>query len=362
MDPGPQRVAVAGLGMMGHVAVLALRRDPRWEVVAVADPSAAARERSAALVPEAAALDDARALVQPDELDRHGIDVVVVATPPDSHAALAVAALDAGRHVLCEKPMAVTVTEARAMADAARRAGTQGVVAVVDHQLRYARAQRWIRDRLAEGAVGAVHHVQVVATFPALRATGWTWWSSRARGGGLLNEYGSHTVDLLQWWLGPAASATGTVRTVVDRRPDADGRPGAVDSDDLASFRLTWPDGAFADVLLSGVASRAERTIAVHGDGGTLVLDADARVSWDRPGGSTTEVHDLAELDPSLLGDPDETYTQPFARLLADLAPHLASGTRPPDAAGFDDGLSAVEALAAVRASSPPPPPAPERP
>lgn len=352
MPSPPLRAAVAGLGMMGHVGVVALERDPRWTVAAVADRAATARDRARAVAPDAVAFDDATALVDAAVLDRHGIDVVLVMTPPDSHAALALSALAAGRHVLCEKPMARTPAEAGAMAAAASAGRDRGLVAVVDHQLRYNRARRWIGDRLAEGALGPPRHVQVVAGFPGLAASPWTWWSSRAAGGGLLNEYGSHTVDLLHWWFGPSSGADGVVRTVVTERTDADGRPRPVDSDDLASFRLRWRSGLFADVVLSGVASDPARTVTVHGDDGSVALDGDDRVTWHRRGRVEPDVVDLRETEPSLIGQPGETYTQPFARLLADLATHVRAGTPPPDAAGFDEGLGIVEALASVRAGA----------
>jgi predicted dehydrogenase len=335
--------------MMGFVGAVALRRDPAWIVVAIADTSPEARARTQTVLPDVDAFDDAHDLVDRAQLDRLEIDAVFVMTPPASHETLSIAALDAGRHVVCEKPMARTPAECRRMVNAVGGPS----IAVIDHQLRYNRARRHILDQLTRGAFGVPIHVDVTATFPSLATTPWTWWSSLAQGGGLLNEYGSHTTDLLHWWFGRSASATGTVRTAVRERRTGDGAARGVDSDDVASFRLDWNDGLFADVRLSGAAHRSDRTITIHTTELTAILDAHDHLHLHRRDGETSIV-ELEELESSLIGDPTETYTQPFARLITDLAASIGRGEQPEQAATFTDGETVVTRLQQVRESSPP--------
>ena len=334
--------------MMGRVAALAVERDPAWTLAAVADPSSAARDAALQTAPGIAAYNDAEAMVTSAALDRDAIDIVLVATPPDTHCSIAVSSLAAGRHVICEKPMAPTPTECDRMVEAADAAGPR-VVAIIDHQLRYNRARAWIHEQLSSGALGAPLQVDVVATFPGLVDTPWSWWSSLTAGGGLLNEYGSHTVDLLHWWFGPSESATGITRTIVDERRDVGGALRPVDSDDIASFRLSWPVGLFADVRLSSAAARPERTTTIHTDQATITLDADDTVHhWPRRSNEASSLS-LRELEPSLIGDGSDTYTQPFTRLLRDVRSSIDRGDAVGRAASFRDGAAIIERLTAIR-------------
>lgn len=351
VDAIPYRAAVAGLGMMGYVGVVALNRHPAWEPVLIADLDEAARHRASAHVTSATVLDRAEPLADRAVLDAHDIDVVFVMTPPGSHANLAVGALGADRHVVCEKPMARRPDECEEMVAAASAGAARGRIAIIDHQLRYNPARRWIRDRLAAGALGRPLSAQVDASFPELNASPWTWWSSLEAGGGLLNEYGSHMVDLLHWWFGPSDAADGIVRTLVPQRCDTAGTFRPVDSDDATSFRLTWEKGPYADISLSAAPAALERTIRIHTDEMTLTLRQDDSIHVVRRDGQTS-VTELAETAPSLIGERGDTYTQPFYRLIDDLACHLDAGQTPSEPTSFSAGAQVIERLHQVRNSA----------
>jgi predicted dehydrogenase len=341
---------------MGRVAVTAALADERWEIVAAADRDGGARDWFGARAPQAEVFCDAMdmaASLRPGAL-------LAVVTPPPTHASLALLALERRLHVLCEKPMACDATSARRMLEAARAAGAAGQhptrLAVVDHQLRYNAARRWIGERVRHGELGRVRHVSSVMTIPSLRSLPWSWWSDRDAGGGVLNEFASHTVDLLQWWFGPCDHAVGQLRTVTASRRTADGASRDNTSDDLASMQLLWEDGLVADIAVSSVGRPPRRVLELHGDRASICLDVDDTVRLVDDQGSST--HDFREEAPSLIGDPNETYTQPFARLLADLADWMTGNRRALPAATFEDGLRVVETLDAVRrsAASPLPP------
>jgi len=345
----PIKAAVLGLGLMGDVMVRAFSRDPRWQVTLVADPSSERREQALVRAPQAVGFESAEEAIAAVNLDRLDVDLVAIATPPDTHEPLAVAALERGRHVLCEKPMGRCAQEAERMVAAAE--ARPDLIAIVDHQLRFTRSRVWLRDRIAAGDLGTVRHVEVFASIPRLIDSPWTWWSRRDLGGGLLNEFGSHSVDLLGWLFGPPETACGVLRTTVRSRADAAGRERPVDSDDLASFRVSWADGLFADVQISGLALPADRYLRVHGDAGTIELDVEDSLIWTRRDG-TIETLDLHETEPSLIDSPTDAFSQPFARLIGELPAAIASGSPPADATAFAEGLAITRLLDAVRESA----------
>lgn len=354
MNDKPLNVAIAGLGVMGMVAVRAFNRSSKYRVIAVADQSPAALERALIQVPNAVQLSSADDLVTSKNLDRYDIDLVAVLTPPNSHARLAIQALQAKRHVFCEKPLALNSLEAQRMAAEADIARTSSVFSVVGHQLRYNGARRWIKDQISSGAIGKPQHIQIIANFPKLYTSEFTWWSSHDFGGGILREYGSHMIDLLEWWFGPAFQATGEVRTVVKSRVDNQGIIRPVDSDDLSSFRLLWVSGFFADVLLSGVASNDRRDVIIHGDEATLILDSNDTIRRFTRGNMNPEILDMHEQESSLIDDPNDSYTQPHARLLEDFAIHISKKMQPIHATNFHDGERIIRHLDSIRASSTP--------
>ncbi len=350
MSDRPVRVAIAGLGSMGLVCARAVARSEHLTLVAAADSSADAHRHLLHIVRDQTApvmFHSGDELVARDMLDGYEVDLVAVMTPPDSHERLATAALDAGRHVLCEKPMARDAHESLRMCRAAQR--QPDLLALIDHQLRFNPARRWIRDRLVSGALGTPLSVQVDMRFPRLWASPWTWWSSRLQGGGLLAEYGSHLTDLLQWWFGPAETATGSLRTVITSRVDSGGQHRVVDSDDLTSFQITWKDGLTADVMLSGASALDRRELVLDTTEATVVLDASDTISVLPRSGAEPVVYHLSEGEPSLIGDPRDSYTQPHARLLQAIGTSIRTGEAPPHACTFDMGHRTIVLLDQVR-------------
>ncbi len=345
---GKLRVGVVGTGFGSTVQIPAFRANPRVEVVAVASgqPGKARRVADAFGVPHA--FDDYAALAAAD------LDLVSITAPPHLHHPMTAAALAAGRHVLCEKPMALSVAEAEAMRDGARRAG---VVSVIDHELRFNPNRRKVGRLVAEGFVGRPRHVLLTLASPGRRDPGlpWGWWYDAGRGGGLLGAVGSHQIDLLRYWLGEIDAAQGTVETFVRERPDPAGagrRP--VTADDFTTFALRFASGAVGVVVLSVVTGNATGPrVELWGDEGTLVLDERERL-WGAPAGK-----ELVELtEPETLGPPPGMTYVPlwglsFIRLVDHLAAAILDGAPVAPAATFDDGLAVQRVMDAVRAGGP---------
>src|SRR3954468_9097443 len=134
------------------------------------------------------------------ELVRHpDVDLVSVVTPPSTHMEITLAAIEQGKAVLCEKPMALNAGEAARMVEKAKAAG---VLALIDHELRFLNSRRVMRGMLQTGAIGSVRHCNYVfrSDYRGL-AFAWDWWSDEKMGGGVLGAIGSHVIDSFRWIL-----------------------------------------------------------------------------------------------------------------------------------------------------------------
>ncbi len=181
-----------------------------------------------------------------DVIARNDIDIVDICTPGDSHAPIAIAAAEAGKAILCEKPLANTVTDAEKMLAAASRAG---IVHMLCHNYRRCPAVTLAKQIIAEGQLGDIRHYRGVylqdwivdPNFPRV------WRLEKARAGsGSLGDILSHTMDLSRYLVGEPVEVTGLMKTFITERPlpDDPGRRGAVDVDDSAQALVRFANGA----------------------------------------------------------------------------------------------------------------------
>jgi predicted dehydrogenase len=341
------RVGVIGTGFGSRVQIPAFRANPRVEVVAVASsqPGKARKVADGFGIPHAF---DAWA-----DLVRADLDLVSITAPPDLHRPATLAAAAARRHVLCEKPMALSTGEAAEMLAAAEQAGVRHVI---DHELRFNPNRRKVRKLIADGFIGRPRHALITLVGPGRSDAGkpWTWWADQSRGGGLLGAVGSHQIDLLRYWLGDIERVAGNIESYVKARPDAEtGKPRPVTSDDFTSFMLRFTSGAVATVVISAVTAHGRGPrVEVWGDEGTLVLDEGDRL-WGAPRGR--ELADLTEME-TLTAPPGMDYVAlwgiSFMRLVDHLVAAILDGGPVAPAATFADGLVVQKAMDAIRRSA----------
>jgi predicted dehydrogenase len=220
---------------------------------------------------------------------RDDIDIIDIVTPGDSHAEIAIAALAAGKHVLCEKPLANTVAEAEAMADAAAAAAESGIRATVGFTYRRVPAVTLLRDLIAEGRIGRVQQVRAAYRQDWLvdpeAPLAWRLQKEHA-GSGALGDIGAHIVDMTQFVTGQQlTSVSGVLETIVRQRPlqasgtglsgTASDGYGDVTVDDLALFTGRLEGGALASFEATRFATGRKNalTIEVSGDRGALRFD-----------------------------------------------------------------------------------------
>ena len=221
----PLRVAMIGHGFMGAAHSQGWRTAPRMfdlpsvpEMAVVVGRNAEAVAKDAKKWGWAESAADWRQVIERDD-----IDVVDIVTPGGSHAEIAIAALAAGKHVLCEKPLANSVSEAQAMADAAELAALRGVRAMVGFTYRRVPAVTLMRDLIRRGAVGKI--AQVRASYrqdwlvdPEAPLT-WRLQKEHA-GSGALGDIGAHAIDLAQFVTGlDVVKVSGVVDRIVPQRP-----------------------------------------------------------------------------------------------------------------------------------------------
>jgi predicted dehydrogenase len=336
------QIGIIGTGWGARVQVPAFR-GVGLEVTALAGSQAAKTARIAGELGVAWHTDDWRAL-----LARPDVDVVSIVTPPSLHRAMAVAALEAGKHVLCEKPTALDAAEAEAMLAAASARPAQ--LALIDHELRFLPALRLARDLIAQGAIGAVRHAEARAVNGSRRdpLRPWSWWSDAAQGGGILGAIGSHQIDTLRYLLADeVVAAVGHARAFIAARPDDTGAPRAVTADDYAAATLRFAGGAAATILASAVAPADEPNSAtIYGAAGALRFVGGRLLRSD--GGEFADITPAHSLPfpAAIAGDFPQGTVYLGAALRAALAGDTAALA---PAATFADGLATQRALDMIR-------------
>jgi predicted dehydrogenase len=342
----PPRAAVVGSGFGCRVHVPALRA-AGFEVVALVgqDPARTRRRAERAGIPHAET-DLAAAFARTE------IDAVTIATPPHTHAALAIAAARAGKHVICEKPFALDADEAEAMLAAAQAAG---VTHLVGHEFRWAPERAVVARAIHDGAIGApglvtlVQYVPLVAD-PATAVPG--WWFDRDAGGGWLGASGSHVVDQVRVWLGDITEVSAMLALVSDRHDAAE---------DTFTVRCRFASGADGVLQQTAAAWGPYAGLTrVAGTTGSVWIERDEPWLADAEGARRLEIPaDLAlPAPPDESDDPRHRFTHlelgPFTRLCEALRAGV-EGSPMSDAVPvptFADGVAEMRVLDAIRASA----------
>jgi len=375
----PLRVAMIGHGFMGAAHSQGWRVAPRFFDLPLAPEMDVVVGRNAAAVAAAAekwgwreSATDWREVIARDD-----IDVVDIVTPGDTHAEIAIAALEAGKHVLCEKPLANTVDEAQAMTDAASRAAARGVRSMVGFTYRRVPAATFARDLVAAGRLGEIRQVRAEYLQDWLMDADapLTWRLQKDRAGsGALGDIGAHAVDLVEYITGlKVETVSGILETIVNERPlmgegvglsgTALEERGPVTVDDLALFTGRLSSGALASFEATRFRTGRKNALRIE------IAGSLGAVSFDLERMNELEFYD-ATLPGTELGfrrilvtEHDHPYLAPwwptghmlgyehgFSHQVVDFVNAIAEGTQPEPS--FDDGLHIQRVLAAVERSS----------
>jgi predicted dehydrogenase len=372
-------IGLVGYAFMGAAHSQAWRSAPRFfdlplhpEMTVLCGRNAAAVDTAASKLGWSEVETDWRKL-----LSRDDVQLIDICTPGDSHAEIAIAALEAGKHVLCEKPLANTVAEATAMAAAAAKAASNGVRSMVGFTYRRVPAIALARQLVADGKIGTVRHVraQYLQDWIADPEAPLSWRLDKEKAGsGALGDIGAHIVDLTQYITGDRISEiSGQLETFVKERPvaaehsglagTAGTERGPVTVDDAAIFLARFGSGALGVFEATRFATGRKNSIRIeiNGSAGSLAFDfedmnllhyydagEDSRTAGFRRILATEPVHPYvaAWWPPGhLLG-----YEHAFTHQVVDLVTAVAEGHDP--LPSFADGLQVQRVLAAVEDSS----------
>ncbi|MEK9659678.1 MAG: Gfo/Idh/MocA family oxidoreductase [Chloroflexota bacterium] len=351
----PIRVGVIGARYAALVHIPALTSEG-FTVQAICTRTAQSAQETARRFGIPNALMDYRALIARDD-----VDAVLVASPPALHAEMALAVLESGKHLLCEKPFTVTLEEARALRDAA--AARPRVTAMVGHEFRFAPGRAYVGELVREGYLGSLHMALV-----RLINGGRFAWVGRAyngdtdnaeEGGGLLWSQGSHYLDALMAWFGPIASVSAYTHVHLGQRTGPDGAPVQASADDAFACTFSFAAGGWASVVMSQAAALGDGgRIELYGSAGTLVTPQDANTpnppAKGRVLGARVGEKALAELPVperyAPFADERDMRMLPTRLLLREFARGIATGTSP--SPNLEDAYQLERVLVAARESA----------
>jgi predicted dehydrogenase len=373
------RIGMVGYAFMGAAHSHAWRTAPRFFDLPLRPRMAAVAGRDAEGVRAAAdrlgwesTETSWQALVERDD-----IDLVDVCTPGHTHAEIVIAALEAGKHVLCEKPLANSVEEAEAMTRAAESAAADGVRAMVGFTYRRVPAISLARQLVAEGRLGTLHHVraQYLQDWIVDPQAPLSWRLEKEKAGsGALGDIGAHIIDITQFITGDTITrVSGRLRTVVDERPLPSEHAGhygtagtgtrKVTLDDAATILADFRGGAMGVFEATRFASGRKNAIRIENNGsrGSIAFDfEDMNVLHFFDG---TEDAGTAGFRRILVTEAEHPYVgawwppghvigyeHGFIHQAVDLVRAIADGTDPTPS--FADGLQVQRVLAAVETSS----------
>lgn len=376
------RVGMVGYAFMGAAHAQAWRTAHRFFDLPLTPELAAVSGRHAGAVTDAAERQgwqsvetDWRRLVERDD-----IDLVDICTPGDTHHDIAVAALRAGKHVLCEKPLANSVADAQDMAEAARAArAAHGVVAMCGYTYRRTPALTLARRFVLDGRLGRVRHVraQYLQDWLSDENASLTWRLDADRAGsGALGDIGAHIIDAAQWVTGsPVCGVSALLNTFVTERPvagehvglggsgSADAPKGAVTVDDAAAFTARFDNGAIGvfEATRYALGRKNAMRLEVNGDRGSIFFDfeeSNVLHFYDGTGDAQTQgFRRIIVTDPShpYVGNwwpagHGLGYEHGFTHQVVDLVRAIGAGEQPRPS--FDDALQVQRVLGAVEASA----------
>ncbi|OYD07401.1 Gfo/Idh/MocA family protein [Paludifilum halophilum] len=306
-------------------------------------------------------------------IERDDIDLIDIVTPNDTHAEIAIAAAEAGKHVFCEKPLALSLDQAKRMLEAVDKAG---VTHMICHNYRFSPAVQWAKKLIEEGRLGKIYHIRATFLqdwlmdphFPLI------WRLQKGvSGGGTLGDLGAHIIDLARFLVGEFREVAGMMETFIKKRPlgsMTDHLKGRIESDqwgevtvdDATAFLARFENGALGTFESSRFSkgNRAGNRFEINGEKGSLRWDMEnlnnlqVYLADDEPGlqgfrtiNCTEEEHPYAgSYWPAghILG-----YEHTFINLVSELMKGISLGTSPRP--NFEDGVKNQAVLESVEES-----------
>lgn len=345
-------IGVIGTGFAKKVQIPAFQACENAEVVSVASGSLANAESTAKEFGIGHFTGDGR-----ETISREDVDLVCITTPPNLHCEMTLAALEHGKHVLCEKPMAMNVAEAEKMIAAAK---DKGLLTLIDFELRFQPGRQKAYTMIRDGGIGKIRHAKWNFRAPTRGNPGlaWNWWSDIEQGGGALGAINSHIIDSFNWFLGSEVSSVFCqLQSHVKRRPyHSDFRD--VTTDDEANMLLRFADSELTDNATGLVSvSMVEQPeyvsrLEIFGTEGAMRIDHRGDLFLAKNGESEwTEIE--VEFGQTVSSYPDTGFPRGFMEFAPKIVEAIQEDRDSIEfAAKFEDGLKVQRVQDAARESN----------
>lgn len=346
-------IGIIGTGFARKVQIPGFLLCPGAGIVSIASGSLANAEQTAGAFGVGHFTDDWR-----ETAGHSGVDLVCVTTPPNLHLEITLFALEHGKHVLCEKPMAMNIEEAEEMTRAASKTGR---LALIDHELRFLPGRMGAYKALRERAIGKIRHAKYSfrASYRSNPDLPWNWWSDVEQGGGALGAIGSHVVDSFNWLLGAEIeSVFCQLAAAVKQRPNSKGEMTEVTADDEAMMVLRFADSEVTDSATGEISvsmsepPEYQNRIELFGTGGSMRIDQRGELFVSSADDNAWKPVDVP-FGRGIEGVPDTGFPGGFTEFAPRITEAIASGAGGIEhAATFEDGLKVQRVLDAARESN----------
>ncbi len=346
-------VGIIGTGFARRVQIPALKKIAAARVVSVASHKILNAENAARDFGVPHSTGDWR-----ETIDHADVDLVIISTPPNLHREMTLYAIEHGKHIVCEKPMAMNAAEAFEMLEAARG---KNLLTVIDHELRFQTGRRRAFEMIRSGEIGKIRHVNHIFRAPQRGQVDlpWTWWHDVNQGGGNLGATISHIFDTLRWFLGTEISSVfcQLQTQVKKRREPVSGELRDVTSDDQANLLLRLYDGPMTEYTTANVSASMtdypeyQNRVEFFGAKGAIRVDHRGDIYFGRASSNewTAVNNELGEI---IEGEADTGFSRGFINFSREVIEALLKGeTQIEQAATFDDGYLIQLALDAARES-----------
>lgn len=293
-----------------------------------------------------------------ETVSRADVDLVCITTPPSLHREMTLFAIENRKHILCEKPMAMTTAEAREMTEKAKKAP---ILALIDHELRFQSGRQTAREMLRNGEIGKVRHAKYNFRAPHRGDPNlpWNLWSDINAGGGALGAITSHIIDSFHWFLDADISHVFCqLQTHIKERRGENGELQPVTADDESNLVLRFGDSNLTSDATGLISVSMTENPKYHnrmeffGTDGAMRVDHRGELYVAKTGETDWRSIDVG------LGEPVESVADTgFSRGFMDFAPKIIEAIREGKtqirhAATFEDGLTVQIVLDAARESN----------
>ncbi len=347
------RIGIIGTGFAKLTQIPAFKNCEDAEIVSVASANLTNAEKVARDFKIQHFTEDWKETVK-----REDIDLISITTPPNLHHEMTMFSLEHGKHILCEKPMAMNVSEAVEMI---AKAKDKGLMALIDHELRFLNGRKKTFEMIREGQIGKVVHFKQMFRNASRGTTDvpWNWWSDVDAGGGALGAIGSHAIDGFHWFLDTEITEIFCLlKTNIKERFDSSGDKRVVTTDDEVNMIVKFADSdltqdASGTASLSMVeAGKYDFNCKIFGTKGSLIVGESGEIWYAKMGANSWE-----QIDIDLGYAPPNTkvggWSRGFTSFAKEIISTLKNGeTEIPNAANFEDGLQIQKVLDAAKESN----------